>query len=578
MKVLKKTEKKNKRVYWREMYRELLWMYGHIKKYRLWILFYMVVGAVGTVFSLGVSVISKQLIDVVLGHQTQRLSNLAACMAGLAVGSILTNAGISRISARVMVDVQNKMRRELYSKILCSKWEELQLYSTGDLLNRINSDMGIVSGNVISWLPALVTKGFRFLGALGIMLYYDKTMAVLALVSAPLTMALSRVLMGKMRAYNKEMREISSDMMAFQNDSFQNLQTLKAFGLMKTFSGKMENMQDRYRMKLMDYNRFQIFISSYMSAAGMAVSYLCFGWSIYRMWGGYITPGTMAMFVQLASGLASSFSGLVHMVPSLIRTLTSAGRIMELEALEKESGKDAKAKELLEYTGPLKIRMEDVTACYKNEAPVFENSGFAVSSGEIVALVGASGEGKTTFIRLLLGVLEPVKGSLEFLWEGQKSCRLSAGTRGCFSYVPQGNTLFMGTIEENLRLVKPQATEEEIEKALKDACAWDFVMEFPEGIKHYIGERGTGISEGQAQRLAIARAILRNAPVLLLDEATSALDMETEREVLEHIVKSDERKLCIITTHRPSVLAMCHRIYEVKDKKLCLKIKKDENN
>lgn len=164
MKVLKKTEKKNKRVYWREMYRELLWMYGHIKKYRLWILFYMVVGAVGTVFSLGVSVISKQLIDVVLGHQTQRLTNLAACMAGLAVGSILTNAGISRISARVMVDVQNKMRRELYSKILCSKWEELQLYSTGDLLNRINSDMGIVSGNVISWLPALVTKGFRFLG------------------------------------------------------------------------------------------------------------------------------------------------------------------------------------------------------------------------------------------------------------------------------------------------------------------------------------------------------------------------------------------------------------------------------
>lgn len=554
--------------YLREMYGELRWMYQYIKKYRLWVVFYICIGIAGAALSLGVSVISRSLIDAVIGRSSERLAEMAGLMAGMAVGSILASAAVSRVSAKIMVDVQNEMRGEMYSRILYSCWEELQLYSTGDLLNRLNSDMSIVSRNVIGWLPSLLTKGFQFLAALAVILYYDPTMALLALVSAPATLLLSRVLVRRMREYNKEMREISSDIMSFQNDSFQNLQTLKAFGLMGTFSGKMDNIQEHYRERLMDYNKFNIFVSSYMSAAGTAVSYLCFGWSIYRLWGGYISVGTMAMFLQLASGLSAAFNSLVHMIPALLRAAASAGRIMAVEEMEKESVNDPKAEALADYRGPVEIELRNAAAAYEEGGCVFSHSDFNVSSGEIAAIVGPSGDGKTTLIRLLLGLLNPAEGSAEILWDGG-ACGLSAATRICFSYVPQGNTIFMGTIAENLRLVKPDAGEDEMRRVLEQACAWEFVSAFPEGLNHYIGEHGAGLSEGQAQRIAIARALLRDAPVLLLDEATSALDMETERKVLEQIVKSDARKLCIITTHRLSVLAMCDRIYEIKEGKIC---------
>ena len=568
---IKKAARKLRAGYLEEVSGELRWMYRYIKKYRLWVLMYIVIGIAGAGMGLGVSVASRNLIDMVLSQDPARLAGMAGTMAAMAAGSIAASAAVSRVSAKIMVDVQNEMRGEMYSRILYSRWEELQLYSTGDLLNRLNSDMGIVSRNVIGWLPSLLTKGFQFLAAFFLILYYDPTMAVLALVSAPLTLLLSRMLIRRMHRYNREMREIRSDMMSFQNDSFQNLQTVKAFGLMGVFSGKMNALQEYYRERLMDYNKFNIFVSSYLSIAGTAVSYLCFGWSIYRLWGGYITVGTMAMFLQLASGLSAAFNNLVHMVPALLRAAASAGRIMAVEGMEKEDTEDPEAEELRRYRGPVKIELRDAAAAYEGEANVFSHSCFHVASGEIAAIIGPSGEGKTTLIRLLLGLLEPAEGSAEVRWkkdgsdEYMCSCRLSAATRECFSYVPQGNTVFMGTIAENLRLVKPDAGEEEMRRALEQACAWDFVSAFPDGLDHYIGEHGAGISEGQAQRIAIARAVLRDAPVLLLDEATSALDAETEKQVLEQIIKSDSRKLCIVTTHRPTVLSMCDRIYEVRD-------------
>lgn len=563
MSFLKKVIRKIREGYLLEMFDELRWMYQYIRRYRLSIIFYIITGILGTVLSLGTSVISKNLIDAVLGRHTDGLAGLAVLMAGLAVGSVAASAAVSRISAKITVSVQNEMRSELYDKILYTRWEELQIYSTGDLLNRLNSDMNIVSGNVISWIPSLVTKASQFIGTLALILYYDPTMAVFALISAPVTMVLSRMLMQKLRYYNKSMREISSDMMSFQNDSFQNLQTVKAFGLMETFSGRMKDVQEKYREKMMDYNKFSIFVSSYLSVAGMTVSYLCFGWSIYRLWGGFITTGTMTMFLQLASRLSSSFNGLVQMVPALIGATTSAGRLMALSEMEKETVNDPQAVKLEQYRGPVEVCCHDVTASYGEGDNVFEHMDFSVRSGQVAAIIGPSGEGKTTMIRLLLGMLRTEAGTAEIRWDGEETCALSAATRNCFSYVPQGNTVFMGTIEDNLRLVKPDATEQELIDALKAACAWEFVSGFPDGIKHYIGEHGTGISEGQAQRLAIARAVLRNAPIMLLDEATSALDMETEKKVLEHIIKSDARRLCIVTTHRTSVLSMCDKIYEV---------------
>lgn len=565
---LKRAADKIREGYLKEMFGELRWMYQYIRKYRIWILFYVAAGILGIGMSLGVSVISKYLIDVVVTGRVSELLIPAAAMTGLAVGNIAVSAIVSRISAKITVSVQNEMRGELYSKILYSRWQELQLYSTGDLLNRLNSDMGIVSGNVISWIPTLVIKGFSFLASLAVILYFDPTLALLALVSTPVTLLISGVLLRKMRYYNKAMREISSDLMSFQNDSFQNLQTLKAFGLMGVFSEKMERMQEHYRGKILDYNKFHILVSSYTSIAGMTVSYLCLGWCVYRLWSGNITIGTLVMFLQVASGMSSALSGLIHLIPSLVQAATSAGRIMEVEFMKKDQVKDEQFSALLRHRGSLRLELKGVSVGYEEEECVLTNVNFTASSGEIAAFVGASGEGKTTMLRLLLGLLEPKEGSAGIYNDKDEYVPFSGATRGCFSYVPQGNTIFMGTIAENLRLVRPDATDEDLRRALEQACAWEFVREFPDQMNHYIGEHGSGISEGQAQRLAIARAILRDAPVLLLDEATSALDMETEKRVLQQIIKNDPGKICILTTHRPSVLSMCDRIYDIREGKI----------
>ena len=545
-----------------EIYEEIRWMYQYIKKYRLWIFFYVAVGSLGVVMSLGSSVVSKYLIDVVMARRISELAGQAALMTAIVAGNIAISAAVSRLSAKITVSVQNEMRGELYIKILYSRWQQLQLYSTGDLLNRLNSDMGIVSRNIISWLPTLITKGFSFIAVLVIILYYDPTMALLALLSTPVTMLISGILLRRMRRYNKAMREISSDMMSFQNDSFQNLQTLKAFGLMDVFSGKMKDMQEHYRGRILDYNKFHILVSAYMSIAGAAVSYLCFAWCVYRLWNGNITVGTLVMFLQLASGLSGSLSSLIHLIPVLIQAATSAGRIMEIEAMEKDRQPESV---MTGYRGSIRVEAKAVSVGYRAGESVLRGIDFTVSSGQIAAFVGASGEGKTTMLRLLLGLLEPQKGNAGIYMEGEIYSPLSAATRCWFSYVPQGNTVFMGTIAENLRLVKPSAGDDELRKALEQACAWEFVQEFPDQLEHYIGEHGSGLSEGQAQRIAIARAVLRDAPILLLDEATSALDMETEKQVLRNIIKTDSRKICILTTHRPSVLSMCDRIYDIRD-------------
>ena len=209
--------------------------------------------------------------------------------------------------------------------------------------------------------------------------------------------------------------------------------------------------------------------------------------------------------------------------------------------------------------------MRDVNFSYIEGNRVITDSAFVAKPGEIVALVGPSGEGKTTMIRLILGLIRPEKGEAYLKASNGKQVEMNADTRHLFAYVPQGNTILSGTIAENLRMVKQDATDEEMIEALKISCAWDFVKEMDETIYTKIGERGRGFSEGQAQRIAIARAVLRDAPVLLLDEATSALDVTTERKVLRNIIQQRPNKTCIVTTHRPSVLNMCQRVYRVME-------------
>lgn len=567
----KKIKTKRKDGYFSELYQEAKWIFLYIRRYWASVAFYIVMGIVGTLAGFVGSIASKHLIDAVTGYEAGKIGMIIAVMTGMVLGNVVTKAFVSRVSAHIKVEVQNEIRAEMFDKILYTDWEELSKYQTGDLLNRLNGDVGIVSNSVISWIPEFVTKSVQFLGSFAIILYYDVAMALIAMFSAPVTILISGYLLGKMRAYNKEMREISSEMMSFQNDAFHSLQTLKSFNLMETFSERMKKMQHLYRERMLDYNRFSIYISSFMSVVGAAVSYICFGWGVYRLWSGAITYGTMTLFLQMASSVSASFSALVRMIPTAVAALTSAGRLMEVSELEKEELLDERELSYIRDHREKGVTVEasHVQMIYKDGTLVFSDGNFIAKPGEITAVIGASGEGKTTLIRLLLGLLIPAKGTLTVRTDEMQRCRVSSGTRDFFSYVPQGNTMFTGSVAENLRIVKPDATEDEMQNALKIGEAYEFVMQHPDGLEQKIGENGSGISEGQAQRIAIARAVLKDASVLLLDEATSALDIGIERQVLSNLAKSIGDKTCIVVTHRPSVLSMCAHIYEMEGD--CLK-------
>ena len=255
-------------------------------------------------------------------------------------------------------------------------------------------------------------------------------------------------------------------------------------------------------------------------------------------------------------------------IPSFLNSSVSAHRIREIVQLPKEVH-IPKSNELDKYAEKgFSIKMRNVNFAYIQNNKVITNSAFEANPGEIVALVGPSGEGKTTMLRLILGLIRPQEGNAIIRAYDGTEVEMNADTRHLFSYVPQGNTMFSGTIAENLRMVKEDATDDEIIQALKVSCAWDFVSKLKDTFNSKIGERGRGLSEGQAQRIAIARAVLRNAPILLLDEATSALDITTERTVLRNIIQQHPNKTCIVTTHRPTVLNLCQRVYRVMQTKV----------
>ena len=551
----------------KEMYVEAKWISKYIYKYKWGVVFYIFLGILGTILGLISSVFSKNLIDAVTGHDSENIGVIIATIIGMGLGSIILEAVTGRISAKINIKVGNEIRADIYDKIINTDWESMSSFHSGDLLTRLTGDATTVADSVLGWIPNLITKLVQFICIFAVIMYYDPTMAVLSLLSAPITILVSKSLMLKMRKFNKASREISSEMMAFNEETFQNLQSIKAFNLINVFSNRLRGVQEKAKKVGLEYNKFSIYTYCFMSVVGMIVYYSCFGWGVYRLWTGHITYGTMTLFLQLSSKLSSSFSDLINVVPSAIGATTAAGRIMEVVELPRENIKDDSIVDTmcsnLDDNG-ISVKVEDGYFKYLNsEKVVLDNANIEANPSEIIALVGPSGEGKSTMMRILLGLTNLKSGKATLEDENGLNCHISASSRKLMAYVPQEKTMFSGTIAENMRMVKIDATDEEIINALKDACAYDFVEKLPEGIYSSIGERGLGFSEGQNQRLSIARALLRNSPILLLDEATSALDVDTERRVLKNIMESNKKRTCIVTTHRPSVLNMCDRVYRI---------------
>ena len=553
----------------KQMWDEFKWMFSYGKNYKKEIIFYTFLGIFSTIMTLISSIASKELINIVTGIQKNRAVEMAVLMVSMSLFSLLFGQIMSRITLKINIRIQNEIQADIFDKIIGVNWLDLTKYHSGDLLNRFGSDVGTVAGSAIEWIPNLIINVFNFIATLCLIMYYDPMMMLLAVINAPVMLLSSKLLMKRMRDHNKKVKEMNSEMMSFQTETFSNVDSIKSFGLVDLFSRKLKGFQERYKDVNLEYNLFSIKTNLLLSLIGMVIGYSYYGWAVYRLWSGAINYGEMTLFLQQSSRMSSAFSSLVGIIPATVSSTISAGRLMEIIKLPKEETNIERSEHLesIKENG-FSIELEDVHFSYVENKKVLVSSSMNARPGEIVALVGPSGEGKTTLIRMFLGLITPCKGNAILKDYNGQEYKLDASTRHLFAYVPQGNTIFSGTIADNLRMVKEDASDEEIIQALKSACAWDFVEKLEKGIYSEIGARGKGLSEGQAQRIAIARAIIRDASILLLDEATSALDVVTEREVLNNIIVNHPNKTCIVTTHRPSVLNMCQKVYRVVDTKL----------
>lgn len=554
-----------------EMKLQTKWMYQYAKHHWFAMVFYTFLGVFGTIVSLGGSLVSRDLVNIITGHEPGRVVKTFIIMICLNVGNMIVNQIADYASTWISLRVDSSIKADIFEKILVTDWESLTNYHTGDLLTRWSSDASAISGGVLNFIPNLIIFTFRFISAFVIVIYHDASFALFAFLGMPVSLIMSKTLMRRMVNNNKRSAAMNAKMSGFNQEAFSNIQTIKAFDLIGLYGRRLRQLQSEYIDMRLEFRRMSIWTSVLLSTVGLLVSYASYGWGIYRVWSGAIDYGTMTMFLGLSGTLTNTLSNLTSLVPTAISLTTSAGRLMDIVEMPREDDSD---RELVkEYADKYKsqgigLELEDVEYQYMTGTKVFDHASIEAKPHEIVALVGPSGEGKTTMMRLLLSLI-PTQGGTAQCKAGDSSERmaLSAATRQLFSYVPQGNTMLSGTIAENMRNVKEDATDDEIISCLKQACAWDFVEKLPDGINSEIKERGGGFSEGQAQRLSIARALLRESPILLLDEATSALDVATERRVLHNIVEDKYPRTCIVTTHRPSVLNICNRVYAIKDRK-----------
>lgn len=552
---------------------ELLWLFSLSRCYKKEIFAVTVLSVIGTVFSLTTSLCLKYVIDIVTGTLNQSILLVVLAAVAMLLGSIFLSAITSRITTKVNVKIQNELQLQVYGTIFNAQWESLREYRKGDLINRINSDASLIASGAVSWWPTVITFAAKFIYTFVLIVMNDPIMAAIALMSAPVSALLSRFMIRKMHNHSLKVKELSADIMSYQEDSFQNLQYIKSFGISDVINKRLIKKQQEYKEESLNYNKVTVLMNIIMGLVGITVTFVSYAWGIYRLWEGFITYGTMVMFLQLTLTLSNSFNSILSVIPTTINLGTSAARIISLENLpEEKSTPTAEEKKFINsnFKSGVSINCSSLSFSYSDKPSerVLKNAGFSAGIGETIAIIGGSGIGKTTFFRLLLGLLEPTEGEITFKGNNNETIKASPSTRELIAYVPQGNTIISGTVAENLRLIKKDATDEEIITALKLSCAYDFVSKLPQGINSQIGESGNGFSEGQIQRISIARALIKDAPVLLFDEVTSALDEETEGRLLHNIQTHFKNKTIIFVTHKLNALDISDKVYKIDKKQL----------
>ena len=504
---------------------------------------------------------SKLAIDAATAGAGDDIRRYAVMLVATALLQLACNAADNWIAVHTQIRVGNALRSRLLSHLLYSRWSELERFHTGDVVNRVEGDASALVGLLTNSVPAFVIMGLQLLAALAFFCYLDTRLPWIVVGVLPLFLLGSRVYMKRMYRHTSKLRQSDSRIQAIIQESLQQRSVVKALELGGERLHRLDKQQESLRTRLMKRTRFSI-LSRFFASAAFSGGYLAaFLWGVWGLWAGTVTFGTMAAFLQLVGKIQQPVWDMARLIPSLVEAAASVRRLRELEALAVEE----------EGSGiPLAtvpdVVVDGITFTYaKGDTPVFSGFSCRFPAGSRTAVVGETGRGKTTLLRLLLAFDVPQSGCIKLCPpQGGEEVAVSSRTRCNFTYVPQGNTLFSGTVRDNLRMGNPRATSEEMHRALHAAAA-DFVFALPRGLDTFIGEQGSGLSEGQAQRIAIARALLRNRPILLLDEATSALDEDTERQLMENLEREYAGRTVIFITHHAAVAARCGQTIRIEN-------------
>ena len=470
------------------------------------------------------------------------------------------------MTIKVQAKMEMEMRSRLFREILDKEFDEINKYHSGELMNRMTSDIKIVTDGITSIVPNLLYFMAQFAGAFVVLVIFDWKFTLLFIAAGIIMSGITMVFRKKLKSLHKEVQETDGKVRSFFQESIESLLVVKIFGVEERFEKKGNELQQMNYDAKMKRRRISIFANAGFSFIFNSGYLFALIWCALKVCTNAMTYGTLTAVLQLISQIQTPFVNITKIIPQYYAILASAERIMEIEkiAIEDKSVNEMDVEKF--YENFTEAEFENIQFNYGRER-VLEQGNAKFEKGDFVAIRGVSGIGKSTLMKMLLGVFKPQNGEIKLYTKNGKYVNAGPDTRSLFSYVPQGNYLFSGTLRENILLVHPHATEEEIEKALKLSDIYDFVKHLPQGLDTVIGEKGLGISEGQAQRLAIARAILSNAPILLLDEATSALDAETEKRVLDNI-KRQSKKTCIIITHKKAALQVCNREFVIENKQL----------
>jgi len=518
--------------------------------------------------------ITKTAIDVATHkNDTFTLTQVIVMMLCVMLFQIVINFSNRWIRALLGVRAQNRMQQVMFHRLLSRNWMNIRHYHSGDVLNRLFKDVGTLVGLLTDDIPGLITTIVQFIGAFCFLCTMDSRLAWVIVGILPLTLIISKLYMKRLRSLTHQVRAEESKVQSAIQEAVQHSLVIKTLDSLDYVVGRLANTQQHLHSKVIEKTKYSSFSATFVNL-GFAAGYLVtFAWGVFELQRDAITYGVLLAFIQLVGQIQGPLRSLSSYVPTFINAATACERLMELEQMPADRAAMKRAFASPQSTteagekktrriSPTGLRFSHVTYRYTPTSRiVLRDFSFYFAPGTVTAILGETGVGKTTLVRLLLSLVRPVGGSMDFVLEDGSTMAVMAEHRNLFAYVPQGNSLLSGTIRDNLLLADPQATEEQMCTVLEVAGA-DFVFALPQGIDTMCTEQGGGLSEGQAQRICIARALLRPCPFMLFDESTSALDESTEEGVVQRLVEYCAGRTLIFITHRPAVLRYCtHQVH-----------------